>query len=632
MTEPETDGQGPRAPGIRGRAGAPLPDTRSPVVVRHLGMRSVSLNDVVGAAKLSGAVLDQIVDTQQYGDDVDGGNWRASHGEVWRRAQEIRQLLQGQPNPRLIYAGGMPEVAQAVALGAYLEEHWPVEAYDFCDGLLSWPSEEQTLTLDEPSDLPQDRMPTAGPGILRIEISYQIADEHVREFVPEEERVADVRISPRSSEPRPGLVLSAADVEEVRRAVRAAVFALFERRPRLTVLHLFIAAPVSACIVAGQELRLRNHPPVQTYRHRRGADGTSRITEALLLTASGPTVLEAPLSEEQVQRAAALRQDLWEPAIRDVERYADRRERSAAQTRRAGIRPRWYDGLPLGIELQQFRPFSVLPAVFEVVKRPAIVDPESFDREGFGFQRAERKWRINDGFSVQLGERFPDPVAARALVRIFLFHEYLHEVHGITKESYREVGKFPNALERADYICDLYGILHELDWEVDEDPQLAKDFERLKRRVAGLIDLVLRSFWAFEARPPLDWLEVRRMRRYLNWYWQYTRAPYAESPLQLAMLLARPPIVEIAGLALRAEGRRVNASLQRFDREVGLELCVVLDSERLQRIKTGANTQLELLARAFRQQDHGALQEMFRRVFAEVEQTGQAMPRIEDLA
>jgi len=598
-------------------------------------MRPVSLDDVIaavgGLAALETAPIDQVIDTEQFADDINNGNWGPSHGEVWRRAQEIRSLLRATPDARIIYAGGMPEVAHAIAFGAYLEEHWALEAYDFHDGALGWPTTERTLDLGRPAGLPQDRMTTAGPAILRVEISYRIADEHVREFVAEEEQVADVRIAPQGADPKVGLVQSQADVDEVRRTVREAITALIERRPRLTVLHLFVAAPVSACVVTGQELRLRNHPPVQTYRHRRSADGVARVTEALRLNAGGPTVLETALTPEQAERAAALRRELWEPAILEVERYAERKEKAASQAHRPDRRGRWYDSLPMGAELQRVHPFYALPPAYEVVKRPALVDPASFDREGFGFQRAEKKWRINDGFSVRLAERFPDLATAMALVRIFLFHEYLHEVHGITKESYREVGKFANALERADYMCDFYGILHELDWEVDGEPGLARDFDRFKQRVAELIDLVVRSFWAFEPPPPLDWMEVRRMRRYMNWYWQQARVPFAETPLQLAAVLARQPIVEIAGLATRAEGRRYYASLQRLDREVGLELCVVLDNERLARVKTGVNTPFEELIRAFRNHDHEAIRELFRRVFAEVEQTGYAMPLVEDL-
>jgi hypothetical protein len=522
----------------------------------------------------------------------------------------------------------MPEVPHAIAFGAYLEEQWALELYDFHDGKLAWPSDKRTLEL-ESSGLPQDAVGVAGPAVIRVELSYRIADDSVAEFVPSGERVVDVRISPVGQEPRPGIVQSQADVEEVRRAIRQAILSVVEMRPRMTAIHLFVAAQTSACVAIGQELRLRNHGPVQTYRYRKAPDGSKKTTEALRLTATGPEPTQIPLTEQETARAVELRTELWAKAVADIEQYADRNQLQEAAR---GASPRWYELLPRAGDWQRVRPFPVLPPAHRVIKRPATIADLSFDGDGFGFLRdLERTWRINDGFSVRLEERFTDELDRHALARIFLFHEYLHEVHGITKESYREVGKFPNSLERADYMCDLYGVLHELDLESANDPTLVTDFERYRRRMSDLIDLVLRSYWIFERPAPMVELEVRRIRRYLNWYWQRERIRRCESWLQLAAILARQPIIELAGLATRAEGRRHYASLQRFDRDSDLELAVVLDSEQVFRIKSGVNTPIEELVAAFRNQDHGQIHEFFKRAYTEAEVTGHALPREEDL-
>lgn len=623
--------------------GAPRVWRRAPILVRHQGLRHVSDDELLhalgGLGALEGVPVSVEIDTAEYAAEIDSGSWGPSHGDVWRHAGELRELLRRTPNARLIYAG-MPEVPHAVALGAYLGDEWVLEPYDFqVNGTWAWPETKQTLSLGV-DGLPHETISTAGPAVLRVGITAKITDEQVRKFVGEAEQIADVRIAPLDTTPQPGLVRSPADVAEARRAVRQAVAALIEHRPQLTVLHLFIAAPVSACVVTGQEMRIRNNPPVQTYRYRQRTDGTGgATTEAIRITVGGPAVVDVPLTAEPSARAAVLRGELWTAAIRDVERYAERKRGEATRARRmAGgstPRPRWYDVLVWGDEgeaLRRLRPFPALPPVYEVIEGPASVDPVPMVGDAFfGFQREDKVWRVNDRFSVRLDERFPDAAAARALLRIFLFHEYLHVVHGITKASVEEVGKFANGLERADYMCDLYGVLHELDWEVDEDPSLARDFDRFRRRLGDLIDLVVRSFWAFEPEGPMDWMEIRRMRRYMNWYWQQVRVRMARTPLQLAAVLARQPVVEIAGLEPRAESRRYYGSLRRFDRGVGLELGIVLDSEQLHRVKTGVTTPLDELARAFREHDHGAIQQVFRAVYAEAEGTGHALPREEHL-
>jgi hypothetical protein len=614
---------------------AERPARRTTVMIRHHGFRRVSTDEVVaavgGMAALESLPTEIEVDTSQFAEDINARNWGRAHGEVWSKAQEIKRILGGADSPRLIYAGGMPEVSLAVALGAYVEEFWPVEAYDYVEGTLRWPTSEQTLRLAA-AGLPVDRVTTEGPAVLRVEISYRVEDAHVDEAVPEGQRVADVRIAPEGTSPALNLVRSPADVAEVRSKVRQAIATLVDRRPGITSIHLFIAAPVSACLVTGQELRLRNHPQVQTYRFRSDPQGgKGNMTEAILLTPGGPAVADVPLTLAEVELAARLRSELWDSGVRDVRRYADRKRREADAARETGATERWYSRLLWNQELRRLHPFPALPPIYDVVPDRATIDTEPFAGEGFGFQTARQTWRVNDRFSVRLMQRFGNIETAKTLVRIFLFHEYLHEVHGITKETYRQVGKFPNGLERADYMCDLYGILHELDWEADEDRELRTDFEHYRRRLTELIDLVVRSYWVFEPQPPHKRWEVRRIRRYMNWYWQWARIHFAREPLQAAAIVARQPIVELAGLATSAEGRRHYAYLDRLDHEVDLELGIVLDDERLARIQSSVNTPLDELASAFIQQNHEEIKQIFERVFAEAQGRGHALPAAEDV-
>jgi hypothetical protein len=611
---------------------------RTPIIVRHAGLKVPTLDDVLhalgGPSALVRTPVDVLIDTMRFADDINAANWGASHGEVWRKAEEVRQLLQQSEPARLIYSG-MPEVAHAVAFGAYIGEHWPVEPYDYHEQQDSWawPERDQTLTLSAAVGVPADLQRTAGPAVLRIELTYAVKESDVALFVPEEERVADIRIVPEGG-PRPRLVRSLADVAAVRRSVQQAITTLVTNRPALTVLHLFISAPVSVCVVTGQELRIRNHPPVQTYRYRRGPDGQGVMREALRLTSTGPATADVPPTEEERAQAAVARQQFWEPAIRDVERYAERKEDAAQQLQRAGgPAVRWYQALggrDWRRALDRFNPFPSLPPVQRVVERPttevtAPADPEI----EFGFQREDRRWLIGDPLVLGFERHFPEPSDRKSLIRIFLFHEYLHLVHGITKASAREVGKFANGLEHADYLSDLYGILHELDWEADEQPALRSEFRAFQRRAAELINLVIRSFWAFEPPAPLEELEFRRLRRYMNWYWQLQRVRMSNDWTQLAAVLVRQPVVEIAGLQPRVESRRYYGSLRRFDPAVGLELGIVLDSEQLHRVKSGTTTPLAELMEAFRVHDHGAIQNVFRGIYAEIEGTGNSLPRVE---
>jgi hypothetical protein len=99
-----------------------------------------------------------------------------------------------------------------------------------------------------------------------------------------------------------------------------------------------------------------------------------------------------------------------------------------------------------------------------------------------------------------------------------------------------------------------------------------------------------------------------------------------ESRHQLAAVLARKPIVELAGLEPSVASRRYYGSLTRVDASVGLELGIVLDDEELKRVFSSVTVPLHELIAAFKNRDHAAIQQTFRQVFEEIGSSG-ALPK-----
>lgn len=575
----------------------------------------------------SSFLIDQELNTQQFATDADNVSWELAHGEVWRRASEIREEVARHPGSRVMYFGGFPEVPLALAFGAYIGEELTVESFDrHRDLSWDWPSSDATLQL-ETRGLPTERMLTAGPAVVRVEISATIDEDLLRTFVRDSEETAHVQIRPRDLDPMIAeRVRSSKDVVTVRSALREALASIAERRPNITAVHLFVAAPPSVCVGVGQELRLRNMPAVELYRYRRDRDGAPTLRRVFRIVHGGPNSIDIPLTDGERQRASETRRSLWGAALIDVEAYAANKRRD-----RPNVGERWYTRLEPRVELARVHPFPTLPPVYEVIPPRSSVVDESMESGFYGYERDTRRWRVNDRFLLRLETEFDDQREdLRAIVRLFMFHEALHVSHGITKAKVEEVGKFANALEHVDYAADLYAILHELDRGLVGDMSPLHNFEALRDRIVNLIDLVIRSFWAFEDKAPIDRMETRRIRRYLNWYWQQIRVGMADSRIQLAAVLARKPIVEIAGLETSVEGRRHYASLRRVDPNVGLELGIVLDDEELKRVFASVTVPLTELMRAFRDRDHASIRQAFRQVFAEVGE-GRALPREGDL-
>lgn len=215
----------------------------------------------------------------------------------------------------------------------------------------------------------------------------------------------------------------------------------------------------------------------------------------------------------------------------------------------------------------------------------------------------------------------------RRLVRLFVFHESLHEHHALTKYTAAAVGRFANCLERIDYMADLYAALHELDYVVrhDHERDLSSEtaqHEELKR----ILDDVLRSHWAFVAAPPVRRWQERHVRRFLNWYWRRVQVVRAPSLAMALRVLSEPPVIEIAGLEHSVGGRRIYVHLDRFDPTTDLSLGLVAENAQFVRIVDSTNANLRELARAFSEGNHEAIKTFFQMVYEEADQVGGALP------
>jgi hypothetical protein len=250
------------------------------------------------------------------------------------------------------------------------------------------------------------------------------------------------------------------------------------------------------------------------------------------------------------------------------------------------------------------------------VPKGVTVDPEPFVTRDFGFEEETGRWRLNDrlllGFEKAMGG---NEEQLRQVIRLFLFHEYVHLCHSIGKHTAEEVGKFANSLEHIDYTADTYALLHQLDLCRHQDGKLVDSFPHIKAFLASQLDLVLRSFWAFDALMENEW-QVRRLRRYMNWYWRLVQVQNAESLDSLLLLFTRQPRVELGGLYQVARGRRVVAFLDRLDQSTHLEFAVVLENEILFRPSDSPNTNLRELLQSFRKGEHAEILGFFRSIYS----------------
>lgn len=369
------------------------------------------------------------VDTTPFEADIDGGIWDRSARYLQEQAAAIRTTINDSGASKVLYLG-LAEVPHIIALGAYLGDERNVEVFGSNRGAgWNWPKESETLKL-ECLNVPNEKILSQGVAVVRVELSFAIADSDI-DAVVGPNRLTDVTIRPADGAmPNVGIVQSSKDVALVRTTFRSVVAAIRNSRPEVELLHLFVAAPAPVCFVIGQELHLRNSFPFQTYRFRKAQ--TPAHQDAILLSAADIGDISTPLTEDQVVLATKIRSEIWPRALSAVQQYA------AGKKRDAGIRPKaWYHGLDPSNFLSKIKPFPPLPPIWDVVDQRDTVDPIPYNGD-FGRDKDKNTWRANDRLLIGLSESAQgNEVTLEQLIRLFLFHEYLHDYHVLTKSLSR---------------------------------------------------------------------------------------------------------------------------------------------------------------------------------------------------
>ncbi len=79
---------------------------------------------------------------------------------------------------------------------------------------------------------------------------------------------------------------------------------------------------------------------------------------------------------------------------------------------------------------------------------------------------------------------------------MFLLHEAVHLAgHGLTTTTSRRVGRFPKVVEEIDHQADVWAAFHDYAFTRHHNRKSTDDAPTWFR---GLIEVMLRTFWAFD--------------------------------------------------------------------------------------------------------------------------------------
>jgi hypothetical protein len=174
-------------------------------------------------------------------------------------------------------------------------------------------------------------------------------------------------------------------------------------------------------------------------------------------------------------------------------------------------------------------------------------------------------------------------------------------------------------LEAADYQADVWAMLHEYAYSEiyhsDEiDPANPSAF------FVKMIESALATMWAFDDRGiEFTQIQIRRMNRYLIWYWQLLQIEdkRCDSLAKVLKILAQLPVIEIKGLIPKVEGYRIFHRLDRFV-ETNLEFGVLWQNK-IKRIGNVGFFNIPDLIQAFRDRDSKIILDLLRGAYSGVQ-------------
>jgi hypothetical protein len=184
---------------------------------------------------------------------------------------------------------------------------------------------------------------------------------------------------------------------------------------------------------------------------------------------------------------------------------------------------------------------------------------------------------------------------------MLFFHEALHiKTHRLTEATASAIRRFPKILEDVDYQADVWAMLHEFAFTKHFHPAEAADDRALFLEIART---AVETMWAFDAGlHELERMEVRRVNRYLIWYWQRLHLERCTSLAEIATVLSKKPLIELAGPRVEVDGDRVFYQLAPpWGTE--LELAARLDHNGIVRHGSGGATEVPALISGFRARD-----------------------------
>jgi hypothetical protein len=182
------------------------------------------------------------------------------------------------------------------------------------------------------------------------------------------------------------------------------------------------------------------------------------------------------------------------------------------------------------------------------------------------FDDVKMKWQIDLSFFDEVSSRFEsigqDNYREKLMIAtcLYVIHEAVHKIHNLDNNTVQNIGNFPRIVEEADYQADAIAVTIELCFFMATSKGIdSLTVREIGEKLCEIIKIAIETTFSFNpVSEPLNIIQVRRVNRYLIWFWQYFKIQSLmksiESPAefvkQIFLLFNVKPNVEITGPAI----------------------------------------------------------------------------------
>ncbi len=577
------------------------------IMILHQGYRTIEIQECIDAMPESWQKLQRISVLVSYSEqfeiresyDLNFSRYMLEHKKIYN--QEIVPKIKKNKGFIIAYFGIVP-IPLGIDFGHLFYQHENIEIFQFHHQNKVWQQSSWNQKFDEENQLSISALPKIDQkgiihALVRLSISHKVTPEETAEILSNAAEIdygLDI--------PDETIVYSKDKLMEIGNEVKYILDTLSDNRSGLQVIHMFAAIPASLAFHVGTKISPNIHPYIQTYVYN--YNRSPKYSKAILVKKK---LREIPkFTKSDKNRCVDLRRLADKELRNHIHKFCIKTEKDA-------IDEEWpHDLIPIDSNVMNEPFWSKLPVISstgiqndQCSKKPNAVEK--------GFVKKGNKWHIDDYFIHSLDQLAKnDPDTMRRAFRLLFFHEILHDIkHDMQNGRDEYIENFPKVLETADYQADVYAIINEYGFH----DKMLKEVKYPKETFQDIINIIIETMWCFDNQgSELTQIPIRRLNRYLIWYWQLISIEKTDGKLKsIVKILEEKPTIELAGLRVRVEN-----NMPYFDLNIRhgryLEMAVFHDNV-VVRKGGGYNFNIENLLEGVRQRDGERILTELRRLY-----------------